>query len=109
MVIGENQKFAAALIVPDFVHLRGWCQVKEIPYTTDAEMVKLPRINKRFHKEVHKYNKLFGATEQIRSFELLGNEWTVDTGELTPSLKLKRKIISEKYKMVIAKIFDTED
>lgn len=109
MVIGENQKFAAALIVPDFAHLRGWCQVKEIPYTSDAEMIALLRINKRFHKEVHKYNKLFGATEQIRSFELIGSEWTVDTGELTPSLKLKRKIIGEKYASVIARIFDAED
>ena len=72
-------------------------------------MIALPRINKRFHKEVHNYNKQFGATEQIRAFEIIGNEWTVDTGELTPSLKLKRKIISEKYKTVIAKIFDTED
>jgi long-chain acyl-CoA synthetase len=109
MVIGENQKFAAALIVPDFAHLRAWCGIKELPYTTDAEMVNLPRINKRFHKEVHKYNKFFGATEQIRSFELIGTEWTVDTGELTPSLKLKRKIICEKYKSVIGKIFDVED
>ncbi|HEX7410637.1 MAG TPA: long-chain fatty acid--CoA ligase [Bacteroidales bacterium] len=109
MVIGENQKYAAALIVPDFQHLRGWCGVKEIPYTTDAEMIALPRINKRFHKEVHKYNKAFGATEQIKAFELMGTEWTVDTGELTPSLKLKRKVISEKYKSVISKIFDTED
>lgn len=109
MVIGENQKYAAALIVPDFAHLRGWCEVKEIPYATDAEMIALPRINKRFQKEVHKYNKEFGATEQIRAFELIGAEWTVDTGELTPSLKLKRKIISEKYASDIHKIFEAED
>lgn len=109
MVIGENQKYAAALIVPDLAHLRSWCEIKEIPYTTDAEMVALPRINKRFHKEVQKFNKFFGATEQIRSFELVSAEWTVDTGELTPSLKLKRKVICEKYKAVIARIFDVED
>jgi len=109
MVIGENQKYAAALIVPDFAHLKAWCQIKEIPYTTDAEMVNLPRIQKRFHKEVHKHNKAFGATEQVKAFELIGTEWTVDTGELTPSLKLKRMVICEKYKSVISKIFDTED
>jgi len=109
MVIGENQKYAAALIVPDFPHLRTWCEIKEIPYTTDAEMVNLPRINKRFHKEVHKYNKAFGATEQIRAFELIGREWTVDTGELTPSLKLKRKVICERHKTIISRIFDVED
>jgi long-chain acyl-CoA synthetase len=109
MVIGENQKFAAALIVPDFAHLRAWCQIKEIPYSNDAEMVNLPRIKKRFHKEVHKYNKVFGATEQIRAFELIDREWTVDTGELTPSLKLKRKFICEEYKSVISRIFEVED
>ncbi|MFZ4704542.1 MAG: hypothetical protein ACOYMF_00905, partial [Bacteroidales bacterium] len=64
---------------------------------------------KRFHKEVHKHNKAFGATEQVKAFELIGTEWTVDTGELTPSLKLKRMVICEKYKSVISKIFDTED
>jgi long-chain acyl-CoA synthetase len=109
MVIGENQKYAAALIVPDFSHLRSWCEIKEIPYTTDAEMVALPRINKRFHKEVQKFNKYFGATEQIKAFELIGAEWTVDKGELTPSLKLKRTIICGKYKSVISRIFDLED
>ena len=109
MVIGENQKYAAGLIVPDFQHLRGWCGVKEIPYTTDAEMIALPRLRKRFQKEVAKYNKSFGATEQVKAFELMDKEWTIESGELTPSLKLKRKIISEKYKTVTAMIFDTED
>jgi long-chain acyl-CoA synthetase len=109
MVIGENQKYAAALIVPDFTYLRAWCHVKEIPYTTDAEMANLPRIQKRFQKEVSKHNIAFGATEQIRAFELINREWTVETGELTPSLKLKRKVICEKFKSVISKIFDTED
>ena len=109
MVVGENQKFAAALIVPDFQHLRGWCGVKEIPYTTDAEMIALPRIRKRFQKEVSKYNKFFGATEQVRAFDLLDKEWTVDSGELTPSLKLKRNVICEKHKTMISNIFDTKD
>lgn len=109
MVMGENQKYAAALIVPNFQHLRGWCGVKEIPYTTDAEMITMPRIRKRFQKEVSKYNKFFGATEQIRAFDLMDKEWTVDSGELTPSLKLKRNVICEKHKLVIRKIFDTKD
>jgi len=109
MVVGENQKYAAALIVPDFQHLRGWCGVKEIPYTTDAEIIALPRIRKRFQKEVNIYNKSFGATEQIKSFDLMDREWTVDSGELTPSLKLKRNVVCEKYKSVISKIFNIPD
>ena len=109
MVVGENQKYAAALIVPDFQYLRGWCGVKEIPYTTDAEMIALTRIRKRFQVEVNTYNKFFGATEQVKAFDLMGKEWTVESGELTPSLKFKRNVIFEMYKPVINKIFDTED
>jgi long-chain acyl-CoA synthetase len=109
MVLGENQKFAAALIVPDFNHLKGWCAIKEVPYTTDAEIVNLPRIRKRFQVEIDKYNKFFGATEQVKRFELLDREWTVDTGELTASLKLRRGYISEKYSERIQKIFDIEE
>jgi len=109
MVLGENQKFAAALVVPDFSHLKGWCAIKEVPYTTDAEMVNLPRIRKRFQVEIDKYNKFFGATEQVKRFELLDKEWTVDGGELTASLKLRRGYISEKYRERIQKIFDIEE
>jgi long-chain acyl-CoA synthetase len=105
MVVGENQKFAAAIIVPDFNHLRSWCQIKGIPYTSNAEMIALERIKKRFHKEIHKYNRHLGATEQIKAFELLDTEWTVDSGELTATLKLRRKLIAERYKDKIDKLF----
>jgi long-chain acyl-CoA synthetase len=109
MVVGENQKYAAALIVPDFQYLRGWCGVKEIPYTTDAAMIALPRIRKRFQKEVSKFNKSFGTTEQLKAFELMDREWTVESGELTPSLKLKRNVNCEKYRAVINKIYNIPD
>jgi long-chain acyl-CoA synthetase len=109
MVVGENQKYAAALIVPDFTFLKAWCARKEVPYTTDIEMVNHERIRKRFAKEVLKYNKFFGATEQIKSFELLENEWTVDSGELTASLKLRRPFISEKYRLTIERLFNRSE
>ncbi|PKP00627.1 MAG: long-chain fatty acid--CoA ligase, partial [Bacteroidetes bacterium HGW-Bacteroidetes-6] len=109
MVIGENQKFAAALVVPDFPHLRAWCAIKEIPYTSDAEMVAMPRIKKRFQQELDKFNKFFGTTEQVKRFEMIDHEWTVDTGELTASLKLRRRFINEKYDTIIRKIFDLDD
>ncbi|HOW25453.1 MAG TPA: long-chain fatty acid--CoA ligase [Bacteroidales bacterium] len=107
MVIGENQKFAAALIGPDFEHLRSWCKVKGIEYTTHKEMIHLPRIKRRFQKEVDKYNHIFGATEQIKKFELLDAEWTIETGEITANLKVKRNYICEKYKDKINAIFNT--
>lgn len=108
MVVGENQKFAGALIVPDFVHLRAWCKLKEIEYTTDQEMINLPRINKRYLKEILKYNKRLGTTEQIKKFELLDTEWTVAGGELSPTLKLKRNFICKKYRDIANRLFDTE-
>lgn len=106
MVVGENQKYAAAIVVPDFAHLRSWCQIKGIPYTSNKEMIEMERIKKRFHKEIHKYNKHLGATEQIKAFELLPNEWTVDSGELTATLKLRRNLINERYKTEIEKLFE---
>jgi long-chain acyl-CoA synthetase len=105
IVVGENQKFAGALIVPDFQFLKSWCAVKEIPYTTHAEMIALPRIRKRFKKEVDKYNLQFGETEKIKSWDLLEDEWTFETGEITPTLKLKRNFIIQKYSDRIAKLF----
>ena len=109
MVMGENQKFAGALIVPDFNHLRSWCKIKDIEYSTDQEMITFPRIKKRFLKEVLKYNKHLGATEQIKKFELLDAEWTVAGGELSPTLKLKRKFICKKHRDVANRLFDTEE
>jgi len=106
VVVGENQKFAGALIVPDFVFLKSYCAVKEIPYTTNAEMVNLPRIRKRFQTEVNKYNKCFGDTEKIKSWDLLDTEWTFDSGEITPTMKLKRNVINQKYADKIARLFE---
>ncbi len=109
MIIGENQKFAAALVVPDFIHLRGWCAIKEIEYTNDEAMVELPRVKKRFQVEIDKYNKFFGATEQVKRIELVGKEWTVDSGELTATLKLKREFVMQKYSSIIKRIFDIKE
>jgi long-chain acyl-CoA synthetase len=105
MVVGENQKYAAAIIAPDFNHLRSWCQIKGIPYTTNAEIIALERIQKRFQKEINKYNKHLGATEQIKAFQLLDSEWTVDSGEHTATLKLRRTFLHGKYETIINKLF----
>jgi len=106
IVVGEHQKFAGALIVPDFNFLKSYCVVKEIPYTTNMEMINLPRIRKRFKTEVEKYNKCFGDTEKIKSWDLLDTEWTFETGEITPTMKLKRNSILKKYEDKIAKLFE---
>jgi long-chain acyl-CoA synthetase len=105
IVLGENQKFAAALIVPDFNDLKGWCETKGIEYTTNSEMINNPRIKKRYKKEVDFYNTFFGETEQIKKWEIMESEWTSFSGELTPTLKIKRSYISKKYESTINKLF----
>lgn len=105
LVVGENQKFAAALLVPDFNHLRSWCQIKKMKYTTDAAMVKEPEVVKRIKREVDEQNKEFGSFEQVKKFVLMDTEWTIQSRELTANLKLRRKFIFEKYKDVIEQLF----
>ena len=105
MVVGENQKFAAALIVPNFEHLKTWCEENHIPYTTNAEMIKVKAVNDRFRKEVDSYNKFFGDYEKIKRFELLDREWTIEDGEMTPSLKIRRKAIAEHFQDLIDGMF----
>lgn len=105
IVLGENQKYAAALVVPDFNHLRSWCQHKGITYSSDKEMIKLPEIKRQFKKEIDHYNKFFGDTERLHSFELIDHEWSMETGELTANLKLKRSFILDRYKEEVDRLF----
>ena len=105
MVIGENRKFAAALIVPDFNDLRSWCANKNIMYINDREMIKVSRIIKRYQKEVNIYNTFFSEEEQIRKFELIDHEWTVAGGTGPFTLKLKRQVIMVRHKDLIDKIY----
>jgi long-chain acyl-CoA synthetase len=105
IILGENQKYAAALVVPDFNHLRSWCEHKNIPYSSDKEMIKDPHVVKQFKKEIDHFNKFFGKTEQLQSFELIDHEWSLETGELTANLKLKRSYILDKYKEEVERLF----
>jgi len=109
MVIGENQKFAAALVVPDFEHFRTWCKIKDIPYTTNSDMIQHKEFRNRIKKELDCFNKQFGDTEQIKKFELIDHEWTVESGEITANLKLKRRTIHEKYKYLINAIYNIKE
>lgn len=106
MVVGENKKFAAALIVPNFSDLRSWCAKKEIPYTTNEEMIKHPDVLKKFKKIQDQCNAQLGETERVMKFALIDYEWGVSTGELTPTLKLKRRFIAEKHADKIEALFE---
>ena len=105
MVFGENRKFPAAFIVPAFDVLKGWCADKNITYTTSTEMIKNPAVIAKYQREIERYNASFGQWERVKKFELLPKEWSIDGGELTPKLSLKRKIILQKNENLIDEIY----
>lgn len=108
MVVGENQKFAGALIIPDFEYLKGWCKKNQLSRNSKEEMVAHQEVKKAIEQEVKTFNKSFGETEQIKAFELLTDEWTIDDGILTPTLKIKRDVVCKKYDDVLKKMFRIE-
>ena len=99
MVIGENEKFPAALIVPCFAYIKEWALRHDLNFSNDSnEIISAnPKIVKRIQEEIELFNKDFGNWEQIKKFALLPNEFTIEGNELTPTLKLKRKNILAKY------------
>ena len=105
MVFGENRKFPAAFIIPAFDVLKGWCADKNITYTTSTEMVKNPAVITKYQREIERYNANFGQWERVKKFELLPKEWSIDGGELTPKLSLKRKVILHKNENLVDKIY----
>ena len=105
MVIGESQKHPAAFVVPAFEFLQEWCKRKGIEYTSNAEMVKNERVKARIEQDIEHFNQGFGKWEQVKKIELVDTVWGVDTGELTPTLKLKRKAIMAKYDNLFQKIY----
>ena len=109
MVLGENQRFPAALIVPSFTALESWCIKKGFPYTKPSEIINDARVIKKFQTEIDRYNFEFGQWEQIKRFVLLPKELSIDGGELTPKLSLKRKVILEKYKDIIERIYSNQE
>ncbi len=105
MVIGENQKFAAALIVPSFIKIKDMYAKQGRTYTTNEEAVKDPEIIKIIKEGLDRVNKSLATYESIKKFELLPRDWTIDKGELTPKLSLKRKVLLEANKVLVDKIF----
>lgn len=105
MVIGENQRFPSALIVPAFEELEKYCKFKGIPYESKEKAIQTPQILEKYQQEVNKANANFGHWEQIKKFVLLPTEWSIDSGELTPKLSLKRKVIMQKFETTIKEIY----
>ena len=109
IVVGENRKYAAALIIPNFEHVKNWCAVKRISFSSHEQMIKNPVLIRRIQKEVDHFNQDLGQTEKIKKFCLLADEWSVETGELSPTLKLRRKFIQEKYTQEISDTYHSSE
>ena len=105
MVIGEGRKFPSALLVPSFEHLKEWCKKKGVEYTNVEEMLKNEQVRERIRREVDEKNKAFSHWEWIKRFVLIANEWSIEGGELTPTLKVKRKEVQEKYSEKIEGVY----
>jgi long-chain acyl-CoA synthetase len=98
IVIGNGRKFVSAVIVPAFIHLRKWLSDRKMNVPADnKELIKMPEVVNLIQEQIDKYNPLFSHVEQVKKFALLPDEWTIDTGELTPTIKIKRKVIEAKY------------
>jgi long-chain acyl-CoA synthetase len=109
MVVGENRNYAAALIIPNFEHLKNWCEVKNIEFGSREQAVRNPVIIRRIRKDVEKFNIGLDKTEKIKKIRLLDAEWSTDSGEISPTLKLRRKFIVEKYSKIIEETYRSSE
>jgi long-chain acyl-CoA synthetase len=101
MIFGENKKSVSMLVSPNFAKLKEWCAHHKIYFKDDHELINIPNVVQHFQKEISKLNLNLSQWEKVKKFKLVVDEWTHQTGELSPSLKLKRKVIFNKYKSLI--------
>jgi long-chain acyl-CoA synthetase len=106
MVLGSDQKYVSALIVPSFPNLKSWMRENNISFISFEDAINEPRVISFYKELIVAFNTYFNQVEQIKKFQLLPNEWGVETGELTPKLSMKRKIIQEKYQTFIDKMYN---
>ncbi|MBN2237732.1 MAG: long-chain fatty acid--CoA ligase [Bacteroidales bacterium] len=109
MVVGEGEKFAGAIICPSFEFLHGWCFKNGITYRDNKDLIQIPEVIARFQQEVDTINKGLGNYRQVKKFELTCQEWLTETGELSPTLKVKRKFLKVKYKVKLDRMYGYTD
>lgn len=105
MVIGEGEKMPAALIQLNFEFVEEWTKRHDITFETKAEIISNSKLHSRIQEEIDYANSKFGKWEQIKKFEITPDIWTISDGHLTPTMKIKRKVIKEKYKDLIENIY----
>lgn len=105
MVVGEGEKMPAALIQVNFNFVKDWCKIHDIDFVSNESIVNNPKLIDRIQQEIDDANKKFGHWEQVKKFELTPDVWSIDSGHLTPTLKMKRKEIKQKYEHLLDKIY----
>ena len=108
MIVGENEKFVSALISPNFSFLHDWCSRHKVHFENNKSLIAMPEVIARYQKEINVINKQLGEFEQIKRFRLVEEQWSSQTGELSPTLKLRRKIIYDRYQNILEEIFGKE-
>lgn len=108
MVIGEHEKFASAIIAPDFTYIKEWCAANNIPFSNNQEMLHNDLFMNAINKEIEQLNQGAAEYERIRRFRLIPDVWSPETGGLSPTLKLKRNVITERYQDVISQIYSKQ-
>mgnify|MGYP000703368768 CR=1 FL=1 len=107
MVIGDGEKMPAAFIQLNFDFVKEWQKLHGIPVdNTNEELIRNPKVKERIQDEIEILNKKFGNWEQIKRFELTPDVWSIAGGHLTPTMKLKRKIVMQKYIDLFDKIYN---
>jgi len=109
MVVGENEKFASALISPNLDYLHFWATKHKVHFKDNKDLVQKKEIIARMQKEINKVNKRLGQVEQIKRFRIVCDSWSPESGELSPTLKLKRKEIYAKYEHILEQIYSVGD
>ena len=100
-IIGDGRKYVSALIVPDFEELKAYADKKHLPYSSIEELVNDPEVHKMIEERINDYQKGLAAYEQIKRFVLLPKAFTMENGELTNTLKIKRAVINKRYRPLI--------
>lgn len=109
VVVGEAQNYMAAIIVPDFEVVGKWAKEQGLSFKGNEELIELEEVKDIYKKELRAFSKELASHEKVRDFRLVANEFTVETGEITPTLKVKRRVIADKYGHLIEDIFKDDD
>lgn len=105
-IMGDGKKYISALIVPSYVNLENWATKEGITFASRSELIKNPKVIKFYEDIINERQKDLGQVEKIKKFTLLENEFSQETGEITPTMKVKRKVVQDKYKDLIAAMYD---